>query len=956
MPTSTFTPGDKKQDEHLNPGQRDYDRRFNDIAKAEEKGTFDDTTKNYDQTADASQEDANIQKLQNQESNSAPGGGWKNNVSDTSTKSGGRFKGWFKKSGPALGIGGIIGIGGLVMVGLSSPSLLIVQLKETMVGRFNTQLSSMEARTNKILYAKINNSTSGFCNSTVSIRCKFTSMSEKQVKKLADAGIEVEGSKTVTGRIKPSTLTFNERAISPSDFASEAGKDPKFRSALKQAYNPKYAGFMGKAWSNVSARFKISKKPVELNAKEDTKKARARINEISKEGTQDTGTRTRLVASDAECEGSSCISNDTADTVNTNADEIDASTKDGSAASDVRSKLSGIKGSTATNFFKITGVVDSGCQVYGALSTLSYAAKAIRAAQLVRYSMIFMNVADAIKAGVSPEPEDVELLGNILTTTAQSSDDPSVTAVGSATDSFGYKYAAYGDSSASEQSMLISNRFMAGGGFVGELSSATATALSFIPGGRANAKNVCKTLANPLVQGASIVLGVASLFIPGANVGKIAVSGAAAVTVGVVLAVLPSMLADIVAGTVTEDIIGEESGNAVTSGSGALMSDALAAQNGNGPMTKADAVAYNSSQIEVQNQYIADELRTTSPFDATNPHTFLGSIAAALIPLQSSSNPLTTMGSLFATSLGSLTPTSKALTTEEYAKTLDVCTDIDVEEAGYATDPFCNVIRGIPPKYLDRDPVEVAGALISSGDLTEEGQPIGNYADFIGKCITNETPLGYANLDSGFDVKEAKDCIVSDDNANYYLNYMDKQIDFGLDGELDSQETPVAQETGALPQGTAVELAQMIVSSGNVNDRTGQLQQIISGTRTNISPDILSVLAALSSSNKFTISSMKRDQALSVGAGDKSLHLLGRAADISGSGGVNGVSFGYNGHNATVQAFIDAAAAIMPENCSIGVPNQAYVNATKPKVKAGCYVFVDTGTAPHIHLDIRGTN
>lgn len=101
---------------------------------------------------------------------------------------------------------------------------------------------------------------------------------------------------------------------------------------------------------------------------------------------------------------------------------------------------------------------------------------------------------------------------------------------------------------------------------------------------------------------------------------------------------------------------------------------------------------------------------------------------------------------------------------------------------------------------------------------------------------------------------------------------------------------------------------------------------------------------------------MKRDSALSVGAGSKSLHLTGQAADISGSSGVDGVSFGYNGHNAKVQAFLDAAAAIMPENCQIGVPNQAYVNATKKKAKASCIVFVDVGSAPHIHLGVGGSS
>ncbi len=799
MPTPTFSPGDQKQDEKLNPGQQDADRRFGDLSGAEKRGTIDmsDFERNYGENADGSEEDANIKKLQNDEASSAPNSNWTNNVGEAAkTKATSRVKGWFKKAGPALGIGGTLGIGGFILLALTSPTLLVVQMKETMVGRFNTQLSSMEARSNKILYAKMNGATKGFCNSKLTIKCKFTSMSDKQVKKLAAAGIEVVPSDrtSITGRVIPASLTFNDQEIRPGDFASTAGKDAEFRRALKQAYNPKYAGFVGKAWANVAERYKVNKQPPELNADEDEEKAKAKINEIAKEGTEDSGTRVRAAGS-AECEDSSCYTEEQAEKVNADADAIDAGAKDGSAASNVREKLSGINNGAVSSFFKVSAPFDYACQGYGALTTLSYAAKAIRAAQLVRYAVIFMGVADSVKAGVSPEPEDVALLGTILTTTVKSTEDASVTKVGAATDSFGYKYAAYGDSSASNNSTQIANRFMAGGGFVGEMSAVTAAVLTPL-GGREGARATCGFLANPIVQGASIVLGVASLFVPGANVAKIAASAAAGVAVGVAIAVLPSMLADIVAGTVTQDIVGEEAGNAITSGSGTLMSDALAAQNGNAPMTKEDAVAYNDLQTTTNDQYIADELIDASPMDATNPHTFLGSIAAALIPLQSSSNPVTTVGSLLTSTLANLTPSSKALTTEEYAKTLNVCKDLDVTEVNYAADPFCNVIRGIPPKYLGKDPLVVVDELVDAGDLTEDGAPSGAYTEFITACITNEEPLGYASADIGFDGAAAKKCIINDANANYYLNYIDQRVDLGL-----SDEDTVGAE--AAPSGAA---------------------------------------------------------------------------------------------------------------------------------------------------------
>ena len=838
MPTTpTLKPGDTQPGQEKNIGQENYDREFNRIAAAEQQGDFNDIVNNYDKTADPTQEDNNIKNLQNDEALNSPlknvntsGNSWANNVTINDEGVSNKFIGRLKKSSPALGIVGVLGIGGFILLALTSPSLLIVQMKETMVGKFNTQLSSMEARSNKLIYSKINGATKGFCNSKITIKCKFSSMSDKQVQKLKAAGIEVIPSNrtSITGRVIPGQLRFNGALINPGEFATMAGRNADFRNALKQAYNPKFAGFSGKAWTNVATRFKITKQAPELNADEDPQKAREKINEISKEGTEDPGSRSRVAADLPECEADGCsgLTDEDAERINSNSDVVREAADDGSAASDVRSQLSGVSaGSTISSFVKITGVIDSACQVYGGMTALSYAGKAIRAAQLVRYAVIFSAMADAIKAGVSPDPEDVALLGGVLTTSVKSSADSASTLVGPATDSYGYKYAAYGDAGASNKSMTIANRFIAGGGFVGEMSIAAASVLSLV-GGREGAGKKCRTLANPLVQGASLVLGVASLFIPGANVVKIAVSASASVGMGLIIAVLPGMLADIVAGTVTKDITGEESGNAIASGSGSLMSDALAGQNGNAPMSKEDAIAYNNLQTETNNQYIADELRNTSPFDATNPHTFLGSITAKLIPISSSSNPLTTVGSLLATSAGSLIPTSNALTTEQYEASLDVCKDLDVVEAGYAADPFCNVIRGIPPKYLDIDPILVIDALTDGGDLLEDGTRSQEYEDFVTNCMTNVKPLGYENLDAGFQKDEAAKCVISDkpyldreySNAYYYLHYLDQRIELGMSGE--DNEEPSSSEPSTVTN-TTVDEANLYTDSSSIACATG---------------------------------------------------------------------------------------------------------------------------------------
>lgn len=957
MSTSTLTPGGK----HDNPGEKDYEDKFNDIARADNDATFNDIVNNPNTAKDAPETPEEYAK--NKELGAATGAPKNNesriinNVTPKADKK--KRKLLLKRGGPILGAGALFGIGGFLLVGLASPSLLIVQFKETMMEKFNTQLASMETRSSKLLVSKLNGSTSG-CDGLVKLRCKFTTMSSKQVEKLKAAGIEVQGKEVIGGRVKPTALVLlsdPDNPINPRDFTRRANADPEFRSALREAYNPKFAGTVGKAWAAVATMFKTSKKPPELGAADDKEKAQEKMNQIAKEGTEDGRVRTTLAADGEECTGSTCISQEDADAANGKANEV-ADSASGSGTDEIRARLNGISTGSITSFFKITGWADSACQVYGAATTLTYAAKALRAAQMVRYAMIFFSIADAIKAGASPDPADTGFLADIITKTTVDPTDPTKTLMGSATDSFGYKYAAYGDTSASSQSMMLANRFTAGGGFVGELSTGMNTVLATL-GGRQAAKNTCGFLANPVVQGASLVLGIAVLLVPGANVGKTVAQAGISGAVAIAIASLPALLLDIVAGSTTDNIYGEETGNAVPSGAGKLLSDSLAAQNGNGLMSKDDAANYLALQTETSNQYIADELRNTSPFDATNPHTFVGSIASSLIPLRSSSNPITTLGSLFATSISSLKPAStSALTQEELARSMEVCEDPDAEEVGYAVDPFCNVIRGISPQYLDKDPVAVIDSLIANGDLNPSTeQPTTQYSDFISKCITNTEPVGYSDPSTGFDPAEAEMCkITSSKVADRYIFHMDQRIELGMNGEDVADSVPTATSGDTSDKS---ELAKRILTKGNVTFGGGvrpDIQAVADGTAdTNSMPcgvniGILRLIDIISDQYSITVSSLNRLCTNSSTQGGKSRHFAGNgsAFDISV---INGKATSGRDANA-----IGVINLIMPKLSEYGAAGkiasgigQSQCGAT-PTLAAHVQTFADG--CNHLHIDI----
>ena len=964
-------PGEEKREDTLNPGQQDYDRRFNDIAKAEEQGTFNDIANNFDSTADSSKEDANIRKLNERENNgdSEAESSFRSTYTGANNKSKVKGKAWFKKAGPLFGIGGTVGLFGIAMLLLTTPSLVMVQMKEIMSNKFNTQLSSWEARSNRLLLSQVSGATKGYCSVKASLACKFTSINDKRVESLKKAGFELvdEKKNSITGRTTYKSLKFKGTEMNASNLASTVANDPSIRSAFKTAYNPKYAGFTGKAWSAVAAKYKISKQAPELDGGNE-EKAREKMKSIAQEGMTEGSGRNAIVEGankDPSCEGSNCAkwTQQDVELAGSTAATLDAEGKSGTSGKNIKSSLSNLSAdigaAQAGSLVKITGVADTYCTAVGALNSLTYAAKAIRVLQLVRYMMVFSSITDSIKGGGNPAPEDVAYLGGILTQTATNTKDPKQS-IGSATDSFGYKYAAYGDVSASPNSMNIANRFMAGGGMVGQLSSVSNTIYDFFGNGdrasaRQAAKNTCGVLANPVVQAGSVLIGIAALLVPGVNVGTQIAKTAAVAAVGIGISLIPGLLADMVAGTVTDGIAGEESGNAIASGYGSLLSDSLAGQNGAAPMSKDDTLAYSVMQDQTTNQYIADEVRETSPLDATNPHTFVGSIAASLIPLQSKSNIVSSMASLVGASIKSIIPTTKAESTENTAQSLEICQDPDAIDGGYAVDPFCNVIRGIPPQYLNRDPVDVTQSLISTGDINDDGIPQQKYADFIKQCMTSDQPLGYS--ETSFSPDQAKNCVINSDNANYYLNYMDQRIDLGMSG-LDVEEaTSEPAETT-----DKVALAQKILAKNKVQFFGGvkpTIQNIADGTYDpntepcGININILRMIDIISDSHSITISDVNRHcTGVMFASGKASRHYAGNGSAID-IAVIDGKAT--NGRDAGAISVINLVMPILSEAATSSGSYSQFGQANcgpNPTPTLGASVRTIKDTCNHLHLDV----
>ncbi|MDB5179828.1 MAG: hypothetical protein JWN12_460 [Candidatus Saccharibacteria bacterium] len=748
------------------------------------------------------------------------GGNWKSVYGGNKSK-GGRtvtpmnVRAILKKRGP-LGLIALLGLGGgLVGTALFSPGLLLVQMKETLVNRMNTQLTSMDARTTKLLGLKVKSLTSGICGSTISVKCRYATMSDTQVKNFEKAGIKVNSSQTgITGRAKPDTLEFKGKQIDASNFDSEFNSNTEFRSALKNGYNPKFGGFTDSVWTKVATKLGINK--TKALPEGDTAAKEKALQDETKNGSKLTIPADDGIVCDDK---GGCTKNGEkltgADLENAKAIKAAAAAAAEQAAQETGNEAAKVIGETAggavktvSNFIKVTGVADDACTAYSSVRALGYAAKTVRAVQLAHYALVFLNAADQIKAGTFSSA-DGAYLGGILTNVTY--DAVSGAKRKAAMDSFGMQYAMYGTGGKSDSYVT---QFMAGGGLTGNLIAVTDyinTILGNSP------LSVCRNLQNPAVQFGSIAAGIGLMFIPGVNVavsvGDV-VKGLASAAVQVGLALLPSLLKDIVAGNVLNGIVGEDAGNAIASGSGKIMSD-LSAGGGNGLMSVSDAVAYSQAQSATVAQYSAEDRLTANPLDATNSNTFLGSMVSKILPytfnLGNIGGSVTNIGSFVGSSLGSLIPQSSALSTENLRQSYSSCNDVDYKSMGIATDPMCNPIYGVPTQYMNIDPQTVVDDLVRTGQIdANTGAAVdgSTYASYLNNCVNRTTPIG--DVGTSFDQNPGTECIINNQQtAEFSLFTVDQRVQNGMDGvstDPSAQNTTSAYEFYA-PTGTSTSVA-----------------------------------------------------------------------------------------------------------------------------------------------------
>jgi hypothetical protein len=777
MAPSTKTPNTREeQDSAYNPGELHANEQFGNIVN------------NYDKTADPSREESNIQKAQN----------WETNISKkspTSLTSGGKFSAT-KKKGPLALIVGILLTGGIGITTLFTPGIGVVHFKEVFTGDLNDQLAGMDSRSSHVLRSRLKGSTRGICTNLVTIRCKFSKMSDRQIRKFRAAGITVVSDFEVGLRTRPTALIMPDGTrINAENLNRTMRRNPQARAAMAKAYNAKFMGFADKASLKGFRKLNITKSKKLTSTNREGKRDDMRRTTRGERA----DTRQNIVtAEDEDTRNRQQQRQGGVDEFNNKTDGIQESGNKSSRGTLRRGLGGGVRG------IGVLGAVDSACTVYNTARAVSIGAKAARAIQLARYASIFLGTADAIKAG-DATPEEVEFIGDILTQVdtdrtifvPSNGDDVEIENPDfgkTAFDSSGFKIAAHGDIPTLS---ARSTQFMVGGitlGMIGNIDRVT----SYIPG---EAKTTCRAVQSWWGRGASIAAGVA------AGIGTFGATAVASmsVSIGISLALvyLESQLADIAAGVVVDDDTGNvDAGDAVFAGTSVLIGE-IARTRGLRPLQESNIDSYMALSNEIRQEYIAMEMyeAKSEPFNIYNQYSFTGRIARTTFPLVSRQNTtLMNISSIVTGSLGSVmrnTNTSIVHGAQQYnPERFRQCQDEEYNEMGIAADIFCNVRYGLSQAELALDPEEVVEFMLNNqyiidgdedADIEDLVHPDSDdFKNFVDYCLNRTLPYGDPGEDgkSGDKWATGERCMEDSTMLNHFRVFsVDLSVAQGMDDE-----------------------------------------------------------------------------------------------------------------------------------------------------------------------------
>lgn len=692
----------------------------------------------------------------------------------------GSFKSKIASKSPLLAILLVL-FGGVGALGMAfGPSLILVHATEIFSKDLNSQLSAYTKTDRQLWNTKLKNVQSGACGK-IKIACKFRTVNvEKTGAMFSRAGIDLEfdtskGFGENRGKITKMTHTDDLGKTTvitdPSDL-DRAMEDKKFRSAMRSAYNPKFASLNDAASIGFLKNMKTSyaKKlrgntPEELDRNmSDSVSGKTTIDytKLRPEKDRDGNNTGRYLD-----ENGRVYSGDTVRQLDVTENKI-------KSAPDTRSLLRGLaKGALITSF------ADTACTVYKMSNAVQTAAKLIRAREEIRYAMVVHNTVGAIKAG-DATPEQVEYLGKkavepdmrkkIVDETAWNEsgttenppmiDNPNYKKSG--LDSSFYKMSAYQDT---PQITSQNARFLAGGnglnGTLSKVDDGVSTALG--TDSPAQIRSTCKVIQNPIVRGGSLAIGIA------AGVGSFgwttALGVGGALSFAFALPYLTSMLSDMVAGEVTgPELTGTDMMDAVAVGSSAMY-NGQARSHGLMPLSPEEMATYQNTNRQVQVAFAEDEALKAkeTPFDIYNQYSFLGSLARQFAPMSTSaafstSQAISVIPKTFGLALGSVSNIAGAKIQQEVtADRYQHADECGYREMDVAVDITCVMLFGLPEEAIEIDPIENIEWMAAHDEIDIDSETGAakdngrdwNYKKYLENCVEQQPGAHENSIEEG---------------------------------------------------------------------------------------------------------------------------------------------------------------------------------------------------------------
>ena len=762
--------------------------------------------------ANASKND--VQDIQQREA------GWNTNVSGYGGNksqrgrklTGANIKAIMKKRGVWGLLATLLLGGGVAGTLLLSPSLLLFHVTETFMNNFNDAHAKVSITTRNTIGRKIGNSFKPD-KTNCGIVCKFNTMDETLVGQLEAEHFSVDKTDIGGGRYKVNSITFpdNGPVIDSQAKFNQVMDDPIHAARFTKVLNADTKPFITERFAEV------------IKAKLGVDKAFKLVGD-TKEKFNESFRRAIGLPEKAPV----------VDPTKPQTDAEKLSENPRLAA--VNEKISG----ASSRVGKLTGVAGIACAGKNVSNAITVSLKTAQLATVAAFAMTFFNASDKTKAeGI--DPAVMTNLGNMLTTTETNKTNADGTpndAYGvSATDSYGYKAAAYGDGGKAPK-YAESNKI----GASGVLAAFTYLPNMFIMNNdtaRTAAVATCKGAASPLVQVATCLETIHPVAIGACLAAQVAISMGISL---IIQAILPSVIKGVLEGNVAkldENTKGAVAGDALSVG-GAAIFGTHSASYGMKPGTTNEIKSYTklANAVRQQDVAIAKINAKESPLDIYNKYSFLGSMAESFNLSAYAGKPITSVATMLAStiphSLASIAaPQANAGTLMPLANNKadlysvsDNCPEL--QAINVAADAHCMESYTASTDEINADSNDVLPYMINnhyiddSGKVadTAQGKELQKYIDY---CSQRTDPLGETS-------KSLEDAEVSGTSSDYEwyigarcssddeeVSYFRKFIGLDMTNAMVDNKQPSndASYAGLAPSGTSSGTTN--ANSGNVN-------------------------------------------------------------------------------------------------------------------------------------------